>query len=209
MRPTNRAHRLVNTAAAWIRLNLNDKAGFRAKNLRSRADIPSSRLSDPTNLKNEEISFYICEYDFNSERLWIHSKIIFLFFSSIKSPLSYFPKYILDNNSFYYSWIYLIHAFNYSRDQRHRLKKERQNSRRFFGRINSLEESRGRRQTIAREKRRPLRRRPARESSKRQSFPRGTLSSPVSQLVSADAFLPAVWLLRFAGIPSPRRVLPR
>lgn len=60
MRPTNRAHRLVNTAAAWIRLNLNDKAGFRAKNLRSRADIPSSRLSDPTNLKNEEISFYIC-----------------------------------------------------------------------------------------------------------------------------------------------------
>lgn len=52
MRPINRAHRLVNTAAAWIRLNLNDKAGFRAKNLR--ADIPSSRLSGSTNLKNEK-----------------------------------------------------------------------------------------------------------------------------------------------------------
>lgn len=125
MRPTNRAHRLVNTAAAWIRLNLNDKAGFRAKNLRSRADIPSSRLSDPTNLKNEEISFYICEYDFNSERLWIHSRIIFLFFSSIKSPIFYFPKYTLENDSYHYSWIYLIHAFNYSRDQRHRLNRRR------------------------------------------------------------------------------------
>lgn len=54
MRPINRAHRLVNTAAAWIRLNLNDKAGFRAKNLRFRADIPSSRFSGSTNLKNEK-----------------------------------------------------------------------------------------------------------------------------------------------------------
>lgn len=37
-------------------------------------------------------------------------------------------------------------------------------------------------------------------------FPRETLSSPVSQLVSANAFLSAVWLLRFAILC---RVLPR
>lgn len=106
-----------------------------------------------------------------------------------------------------------------TREQRFvRQTRKRQNSRRSFGRLigTNLEVGGG-----SGEKKRAITpsRRPARGiqrvSSKRQivptrqSFPRGTLSSPVSQLVSADAFLSAVWLLRVSRVSPPRRPLPR